>query len=104
MGQTLGNLGQYQQQADLQRLQAQGSAAGQQQALQQQYLDTEYADFLRQRDYPMERLGQFSNILRGLPVGLSTTNTAYAPTPGVGQQILGTGLAGLGAYNTFRGG
>ena len=104
MGQTLGNLGQYQQQADLQRLQAQGSAAGQQQALQQQYLDTDYADFLRQRDYQMERLGQFSNILRGLPVGLSTTNTAYAPTPGIGQQVLGTGLAGLGAYNTFRGG
>jgi hypothetical protein len=95
MGQTLGNLGQYQQQADLQRLGAQGAAAGEQRGLQQQYLDQAYADFLRQRDYSMERLGQFSNILRGLPVGLSTTNTTYATPPSFGSQALGTGLAGL---------
>jgi hypothetical protein len=95
MGQTLGNLGQYQQQADLQRLQAQGAAAGEQRGLEQQYLDQAYADFLRQRDYSMERLGQFSNILRGLPVGLSTTNTTYATPPSFGSQALGTGLAGL---------
>jgi hypothetical protein len=95
MGQTLGNLGQYQQQADLQRLQAQGATAGEQRALQQQYLDQDYADFLRQRDYDMERLGQFSNILRGLPVGLSTTNTAYATPPSLASQALGTGLAGI---------
>ena len=95
MGQTLGNLGQYQQQADLQRLQAQGAAAGEQRGLEQQYLDQAYADFLRQRDYSMERLGQFSNILRGLPVGLSTTNTTYATPPSLGSQALGTGLAGL---------
>ena len=95
MGQTLGNLGQYQQQADLQRLQAQGAAAGEQRGLQQQYLDQAYADFLRQRDYDMERLGQFSNILRGLPVGLSTTNTTYATPPSFASQALGTGLAGI---------
>ena len=95
MGQTLGNLGQYQQQADLQRLQAQGAAAGEQRGLQQQYLDQAYADFLRQRDYDMERLGQFSNILRGMPVGLNTTQTTYAPPPSFASQALGTGLAGL---------
>jgi hypothetical protein len=95
MGQTLGNLGQYQQQADLQRLQAQSAAAGEQRGLQQQYLDQDYADFLRQRDYDMERLGQYSNILRGLPVGLSTTNTTYATPPSFASQALGTGLAGL---------
>jgi hypothetical protein len=104
MGQTLGNLGQYQQQADLQRLQAQAASAAEQQAMQQRYLDTDYAEFLRQRDFPMERLGQYSNLLRGIPVGLSTTSTAYATPPGMGQQILGTGLAGLGAYNMLRGG
>ena len=95
MGQTLGNLGQYQQQADLQRLGAQGAAAGEQRGLQQQYLDQDYADFLRQRDYSMERLGQFGNILRGLPVGLSTTNTTYATPPSMGSQVLGAGLGGL---------
>lgn len=95
MGQTLGNLGQYQQQANLQRLGAQGAAAAEQRGLQQQYLDQGYADFLRQRDYQMERLGQFSNILRGLPVGLSSTQTSYATPPSFTSQALGAGLGGL---------
>lgn len=101
MGQTLGNLGQYQQQANLQRLQAQSAAAQEQRGLQQQYLDQAYADFLRQRDYPMERLGQFSNILRGLPAGLNTTQTTYAPPPSMASQVLGTGLGALGLAKTL---
>jgi hypothetical protein len=101
MGQTLGNLGQYQQQANLQRLQAQGAAAGEQRSLQQQYLDQAYSDFLRQRDYQMEQLGQFSNLLRGLPIGLSSTQTAYAPPPSAASQVLGTGLGALGLAKTL---
>lgn len=103
IGQTLGNLGQYQQQSDLQRLQAQQAAAGQEQALEQQYLDQMYADFLRQRDFPMEQLGYFSNLMRGIPVGLSTTQTTYAPPPSLASQVVGAGLGGLGLYNTMKG-
>ena len=103
MGQTLGNLGQYQQQSDLQRLQAQSATASEQRAYQQQLMDQAYADFLRQRDYPMEALGQYSNLLRGLPVGLSTTQTSYAPPPSMAQQVLGTGLGALGMYKTLSG-
>jgi hypothetical protein len=103
MGQTLGNLGQYQQNSDLQRLQAQSAAASEQRGLQQQYLDQAYADFLRQRDYPMETLGQYSNLLRGLPIGLSTTETAYAKPPSMASQALGTGLGALGMYKTLAG-
>jgi hypothetical protein len=102
-GQTLGNLGQVQQQTNLQRLQAQGAAAAEQRALQQQYLDQRYSDFLRQRDFPMEMLGQYSNLLRGLPMALSSTQTAYAPPPSMASQVLGTGLGALGMYNTLRG-
>jgi hypothetical protein len=101
MGQTLGNLGQYQQQANLQRLGAQSAAAQEQRGLQQQYLDQDYADFLRQRDYDMERLGQFSNILRGLPVGLSTTQTTYATPPSLASQAIGLG-GGLGSLALSR--
>ena len=101
MGQTLGNLGQYQQQANLQRLQAQSAAAGEQQAMQQREMDMRYADFLRQRDYPIEVLGQYSNILRGLPVQPSSTATTYAPPPSIAQQVLGTGLGALGLSRTL---
>jgi hypothetical protein len=78
-GQTLGQLGQAQQQADLQRLTAQESVGGQQRGFEQQRLDQQYADFLRQRDYPLEQLGYYSNLLRGVPVGLSSTQTTSAP-------------------------
>lgn len=102
-GQTLGNLGQLQQQLDLQRLGAQGTAAGQQQALEQQYLDQYYGDFLRQRDYDLERLGYFNNLLRGLPVGLSSTQTSYAPPPSMASQVLGAGLGAASLANMYRG-
>jgi len=92
MGQTLGNLGQYQQQMDLSRLQAQQATAAQPQALQQQYMDQQYADFLRQRDYPLEQLNVYNSILRGLPIGLNTTNTTYAQPPSLMSQIAGAGL------------
>lgn len=103
LAQTMGNLGQYQQNADMQRLGAQASAAAQAQAMEQQRLDQYYADFLRQRDYPIEQLGYMSNLLRGLPLGLNTTNITYAPSPSMAQQVLGTGLGALGMYNTLRG-
>lgn len=103
MAQTLGNLGQYQQQSDLQRLQAQAAAAGQTRSMEQQRLDQYYADFLRQRDYPIEQLGYMSNLLRGLPVGLNTTNITYGPQPGMAQQVLGGGLGAAALSRTFGG-
>lgn len=103
MAQTLGNLGQYQQQADLSRMGYQGQAAAQEQAMRQQYMDTAYQDFLRQRDYQAEQLQQYSSLLRGVPVTPSTTATTYAQAPGIGQQLLGTGLGAASIYKTFGG-
>lgn len=94
-GQTLGQLGQTQQQANLQRLTAQEAVGAQQRGLEQQRLDQAYADFLRQRDYPMEQLGYFSNLLRGIPVQLGSTQTTYAQPPSIASQVGGLGLAGL---------
>lgn len=101
-GQTLGQLGSAQQAADLQRIQAQAAAGAEQQGLEQQRLDLAYADFLRQRDYPMEQLGYYSNLLRGIPVQLGSTATTYAQPPSLASQAGGLGLAGLGLYNLAR--
>ena len=95
-GQTLGQLGTAQQQADLQRLAAQESVGSQQRALEQQMLDQRYADFLRQRDYPMEQLGYYSALLRGLPMQMGSTQTTYAQPPSMISQVAGLGLAGYG--------
>jgi hypothetical protein len=103
-GQALGQLGTQQQTADMQRLTAQEAVGAQQRAMEQQKLDQAYADFLRQRDYPMEQLGYFSNLVRGLPMTMGSTQTTYAPPPSIASQIGGLGLAGLGLYNMAGGG
>lgn len=101
-GSTLGQLGATQQQSDLARLQAQAAAAGQTRSMDQQRMDMQYADFLRQRDFPMEQLGQFSSLLRGMPMQMGSTQTTYAPPPSMLSQVGGAGLAGLGMYNMFQ--
>ena len=102
LGAQLGNIGSAEQQANLQRISAQSTAGAEQRSLAQQRLDQAYADFLRQRDYPMEQLGYYSNILRGLPVGLSSTATTAVPPPSLASQVGGLGLAGLGLYNLAK--
>lgn len=104
MGQTLSNIGTAQAQADQARFGLQTQTAAQQQALQQQFLDMAYQDFLRQRDYPLEMLQQYSSLLRGVPVTPSTVQTTYAPQPGIAQQLLGTGLGAASIYKAFTGG
>ena len=101
--QTLANLGAVRQQSDLSRMGFQQQVAAQNQALQQQFLDMAYQDFLRQRDYPLEMLQQYSSLLRGVPVEPTTTRTTYAPTPGIAQQLLGTGLGAASIYNMMGG-
>jgi len=93
----LGALGAQEQASNLARLGAQQGSAAQQQALTQTQLDTAYQDFLRQRDYPQEQLGFYSNILRGLPVQLASTSQTYQAPESLGSQIAGLGIAGLSA-------
>jgi hypothetical protein len=103
MAQTLGNIGQYQQQADIQRLNMQNQAAAMPQQLEQQYLDQMYGDFLRQRDFPLENLSFLSGIIRGLPTPLSSTATSYAPGPSAGSQLFGGALGTAGLLNYLGG-
>jgi len=99
MAGLLSDIGTAGQQAQIQRLSAQEASAAQQQALEQQRLDMAYADFLRQRDYPMEQLGYYSNILRGLPIQLGSTATTYAQPPSLLSQAGGLGIGALGLSN-----
>ena len=100
--QNLGNLGTSQQTSDMQRMQAMASAGREQQAYNQQGMDMRYADFMRQRDYPMEQLGYYSNMLRGLPITMGSTATTYAPPPSMFGQVANAGLAAAGAYKMFQ--
>ena len=103
IGQTYANVGTAQQQAELQRYNAQNAIGAQQQAQQQQGIDIKRDDFLRQQNYPMEQLGIQSNILRGLPSGVNTTQTTSAPGANPFAQAAGAGLSAL-SYAKLLGG
>lgn len=99
---TLGQLGQTQfgqQQAINQALQ---QAGAQQQAMQQQGLDTQYQDFLKQRNYPYQQLAFMSDMLRGLPLSQASQQVYTAP-PSALSQIGGLGMTGLGIYGMSGG-
>jgi hypothetical protein len=93
--QTMGQLGQTQfgQQKDI--INAQANAGAQQQGLQQQVLQQRYQDFLGQRAYPQQQLAFMSDILRGIPLGQSTTAQYQAP-PSTAQTALALGLGAAG--------
>ena len=104
MAQTLGNLGQMQGQMDLARYGMQQGTAAQQQALNQQYLDTAYQDFINQRDYPYQQYQRYSNLLSAVPVASQGTQTTSGPAPSLASQLVGSGLSAAGLYNMYKGG
>jgi hypothetical protein len=99
----LGGLGGQQQKMDLARLQAQQAAGQIGRELTQQGFDLGYQDFLRQQAFPREQLGFLSNILQGLPIAPGSTAATYGMQPSTTQQLLGSGIAGVGLYNALGG-
>jgi hypothetical protein len=100
--QTLGQLGQAQQESNLARLQAQMGVGSQLQQQNQAVLSQRYQDFLEQRGYPKEQASWYSNIVRGLPISPASTQTTTAPAPSTLSQLGGLGVAGLGLYNMMK--
>ena len=78
-------------------------SAKQQQA--QTALDTEYAEWLKQREQPFREMGKYQSMVIGAPMGQTQFEPSKPATfgPSVGQQIVG-GLGGLGQlYGQFSG-
>jgi hypothetical protein len=88
---------QFQQGMDINKLQ--NAYGGQQQALRQQGLSQAYQDFQDEQNYPYKQLGFFADMVRGMPVGQSTTKSIYEPAPGMAQQL---GSLGMGAYGLSK--
>jgi CRISPR/Cas system-associated protein endoribonuclease Cas2 len=70
--------------------------------MEQQGLDMQYQDFLARQGYPQQALGFYSNIIRGVPAGQTTTTATTQPSGSTAGQIAGI-LGGLGSlYSAFR--
>ena len=88
------------QSMDLQRLGALSSMGADLRADQQRILDTQYQDFLGQRDFPKEQLQYYASLLRGLQPQAYAGQTTQTSAPGANQagQLLNFlgGAASLG--------
>jgi hypothetical protein len=98
----VGMLGDYsaQQQAmENERLRNMQAAGQIERDLYQQGIDIGYQDFLRQQAYPREQLAFYNSIVQGLPIEPGTTRSTYGTGPSQTQELLGSGIAGVGLYN-----
>lgn len=98
----LAALGEQQRAAGIQGAQLLEGIGKAQQAEAQAGLDIGYQDFLRQQGYPQEQIAFYSDILQGLPVAPTSSQTqqgyqSYNPM----QQALGAGLSALSLYKAF---
>ena len=89
---TLGNLGQTQNAANLNNLQAQANIGSQEQQLNQQMLNQNYQNYLTQLQAPQQQLAFYSSILHGLPIGTNNTGATYQAAPSALSQLTGAGL------------
>jgi len=69
--------------------------------LYQKGLDIGYADFLRQQAYPKEQLTFYNAMLKGLPIEPGEIQTSYGVGPSAAQQLVSSGIAGVGLYNAL---
>ena len=99
--QALGQLGQQQfgQQMDITGQQAQFGQ--QQRQATQDILSQQYQDFLNQQRAPYDQLSFMSSLIRGTPMGQTTT--MYTPPASTTSQLIGLGTAAAGAYGAYAG-
>ena len=91
----LGQLGQQMGVQDVNTLLGVGSL---QQGQDQRALDIARANALAEQALPYQQIGFMSDIFRGVPALQQTYSTRTQPGPDRGSQLLGLGIAGLGAY------
>jgi hypothetical protein len=91
----LGNLGTNQLAAQQGVLNTQNTMGAQQQAQQQGIINQAISNYATAQQYPMMQLGNMSNLLHGLPMSSTTTQTYQAAPSAISQfGSLGTGLIG----------
>jgi hypothetical protein len=75
---------------------------GLQQGQAQQALNVAQQNALAQQQLPFQQLGFLGDIFRGVPALQQQTTQTYTPPPSLSSQLLGLGIAGLGAFGAFE--
>lgn len=85
---TLANIGGQDLAAQQSIANAQNTMGAQQTAAEQAKINQAIQNYATQQQYPMMQLGMMSNMLRGLPMQ-STTTQSYQAAPNTAQQLIG---------------
>ena len=94
--QNLGQLGTQQLAAQQGIIGTQNQLGSQQQAAAQNVINQQVQNYATAQQYPMMQLANMSNLLHGLPLQ-STTTQSYQASPSVASQLGGLGATALGA-------
>ena len=103
LGTAQAGLGQMGQQMNVQDINTLLGIGGLQQQQGQRALDIDRANFLAAQALPFQQIGFMSDIFRGVPALQQTYSTRSTPPPSRSSQLLGLGIAGLGAAGQAKG-
>ena len=103
LGTQTAALGQLGQQMGVQDVNTLLGIGGLQQGQAQKEFDVARANELAQQALPFQRIGFLSDIFRGVPALQQTVSRTTTPPPSRGSQLLGLGIAGLGAVGSAGG-
>jgi len=103
LGQGIAGLGQLGQQMAGQDINTLLGLGGLQQQQTQQGLNLAQQNALAQQQLPFQQVGFLSDIFQGVPALQSTYSTTQTPGPSATSQLLGLGIAGLGAAGQAKG-
>jgi hypothetical protein len=103
LGTQTAALGQLGQQMGVQDVNTLLGIGGLQQGQSQKELDVARANELAQQALPFQRIGFLSDIFRGVPALQQTVSRSTTPPPSRSSQLLGLGIAGLGAVGQAGG-
>jgi len=103
LGTAQAGLGQLGQQMNVQDINTLLGIGGLQQQQGQRQLDVDRSNFLAAQALPYQQIGFMSDIFRGVPALQQTYSTQTTPPPSRSSQLLGLGIAGLGAAGQAKG-
>lgn len=103
LAQTLGGLGTQQLAGELDVTKTMGAYGDLQRALEQQQRDAQRQYLEQEAQYGLTQIGDYSNLLRGIPLS-DTTQMTSTPPPSFASQLTGLGMTGIGLYNLLGGG
>jgi len=103
MGVQTAGLGQLGQQMGVQDINTLLGIGGLEQGQAQKGLNISRANELARQALPYQQVGFMSDIFRGVPALQQTFSTTTKPGPSTTSQVLGLGIAGLGAAGQAKG-